>query len=126
MHIDHIAIWTSDLEKEKEFFTRYFDCTAGEIYSNPGRHFASCFISFPDGSRIELMNREDIKAKHSNQGLGYAHIAINVGSRGSVDLLTERLERDGYPVIGRPRFTGDGYYEGVVLDPEKNVIEITC
>jgi lactoylglutathione lyase len=28
-------------------------------------------------------------------------------------------------VLDGPRRTGDGYYEGVVLDPEDNRIEIT-
>ena len=42
-----------------------------------------------------------------------------------VDALTERLEQDGYSVVGRPRVTGDGYYESVVLDPDGNQIEIT-
>jgi len=28
-------------------------------------------------------------------------------------------------VIDGPRFTGDGYYESVVLDPENNRIELT-
>lgn len=126
MHIDHTAIWTSDLEREKAFFTRYFDCVAGKIYINPNKHFTSCFISFPDGSRIELMKREDVKARLIKQSLGYAHISINVGSRESVDLLTEKLAMDGFSVVDGPRLTGDGYYESVILDPESNIIELTC
>ena len=43
-----------------------------------------------------------------------------------VDKLTQQLEADGYAIAGFPRLTGDGYYESVVLDPEKkNIIEIT-
>ncbi len=30
-----------------------------------------------------------------------------------------------FEIAGAPRTTGDGYYESVVLDPEKNIIEIT-
>ena len=56
---------------------------------------------------------------------GYAHIAISVGSRENVDMLTARPENDGYTVCGRPRTTGDGYYESVVLDSDGNLIEIT-
>lgn len=36
-----------------------------------------------------------------------------------VDELTQQLEADGYVIAGFPRLTGDGYYESVVLDPEK-------
>ena len=42
-----------------------------------------------------------------------------------VDSLTETLRKDGFEIIGEPRTTGDGYYESVVLDPDKNRIEIT-
>ena len=60
----------------------------------------------------------------SGETLGPAHIAINVGSREKVDKMTERFERDGLTIVSKPRITGDGYYESVVLDPENNVIEI--
>jgi lactoylglutathione lyase len=126
MHIDHIAIWTADLEKEKAFFLKYFNCTACKMYSNPGKHFSSCFISFADGSRIELMKRKDIGTRYEGENLGYSHIAINVGSREKVEKLTEMLEKDGFTIKGKPRQTGDGYYESVVLDPENNIIELTC
>ncbi|MDP4222942.1 MAG: VOC family protein [Bacteroidota bacterium] len=126
MHIDHIAIWTTDLEKEKDFFLKYFNCTAGKMYSNPRKHFSSCFISFADGSRIELMKRNDIGTRYEGESLGYAHIAIKAGSREKVEKLTERLEKDGFTIKSKPRQTGDGYYESVILDPENNIIEITC
>jgi lactoylglutathione lyase len=124
MHIDHIAIWVDDLEKEKNFFLKYFDCTVNEKYVNRANKFASYFISFAGGSRIELMNREDIRGKQNGVRLGIAHIAVNSGSRKKVEQLTERLDNDGFTIISKPRITGDGYYESVVLDPENNIIEI--
>jgi lactoylglutathione lyase len=57
--------------------------------------------------------------------MGIIHFAISVGSKEKVDSLTHQLRSDGYQIIGEPRTTGDGYYESVVLDPEKNRIEIT-
>jgi len=59
------------------------------------------------------------------QHIGIIHIAISVGSKKRVIELTHRLEADGYEVIGKPRTTGDGYFESVVFDPERNRIEIT-
>ena len=126
MKIDHIAIWTKNLENEKDFFLKYFECTADEKYINPAKQFSSYFITFEGGSRIELMSRADINAERAGEALGIAHIAINVGTREKVDKLTETFERDGIIVISKPRFTGDGYYESVILDPEGNVIEILC
>lgn len=60
------------------------------------------------------------------QFTGLIHFAISVGSKESVDTLTERLRTDGYEIVGEPRTTGDSYYESVVLDPEGNRIEITA
>ena len=95
MHIDHIAIWTKDLENEKDFFLKYFECTANEKYVNPVKQFSSYFITFEGGARIELMTRADITTDRAGETLGIAHLAINVGSREKVNSLTERIERDG-------------------------------
>jgi len=42
-----------------------------------------------------------------------------------MEALTARLRRDGYRVLDGPRWTGDGYYESRVLDPDGNPFEIT-
>lgn len=126
MHIDHIAIWTSQLETQKAFYETYFAVRGGEKYTNPNTGFQSYFLTFPDGARLEVMQRPDVTvARSATAQIGYAHIAIAVGSREAVDALTERIRLDGYRVIGQPRLTGDGYYESVVLDPDGNSIEIT-
>ncbi|WP_262919139.1 VOC family protein [Niabella hibiscisoli] len=73
------------------------------------------------------MHRPDIVSQTSQRGLitGIAHLAISVGSKEMVDLLTQRLREDGFTIAGEPRTTGDGYYESVVLDTEGNLVEIT-
>jgi lactoylglutathione lyase len=124
MQIDHIAIWTDNLENEKNFFLKYFECSANEKYFNPRNQFSSYFITFAGGTRIELMKRTDITKERVGEALGIAHFAVDLGSREKVDFMTEILENDGHKVVRKPRVTGDGYYESVVLDPENNVIEI--
>lgn len=127
MRIEHLAIWVTDLEASKDFYTSYFEASAGEKYHNPQKSFTSYFLRFESGSRLELMHRPDV-AKLLEVGqevIGLTHFAISVGSKEKVDRLTERLRNDGYGIIGEPRTTGDGYYESVVLDPEGNRIEIT-
>ena len=128
MRIDHLAIWVKDLEKMKQFYEDYFNGKAGEIYHNPKKHFHSYFLSFSNGCRLELMNRPDIPTHFNDEFkeyIGITHFAVSVGSKEKVDHLTEEIRKDGYLVVGEPRITGDGYYESVVLDPEKNRIEIT-
>ena len=124
MHIDHIAIWTDNLENEKNFFLKYFECSVNEKYINPGKQFSSYFITFEGGARIELMNRSDIKKERRGETPGIAHFAVDAGSREKVDKMTAIFEDDGHRVVSGPRVTGDGYYESVVLDPEGNIIEL--
>lgn len=127
MKIEHIAIWTRDIERMRAFYLKFFDLNANEKYHNPKKKFSSYFLSFKNGARIELMHQADIdepnrKLKYK---LGLTHFAISVGSKEKVDLLTERIRKSGHQVIGEPRTTGDGYYESVISDPEGNLIEIT-
>jgi lactoylglutathione lyase len=124
MHIDHVAIWTYNLENEKNFFLKYFKCTVNEKYINPRNQFSSYFITFEGGPRIELMSRPDITNESSGETLGIAHFAVDAGSREKVDIMTAVFVNDGHRVVSGPRVTGDGYYETVVLDPENNIIEI--
>lgn len=128
MRIEHIAIWSRNIDVLKAFYIKYFQCTAGTKYVNAKKNFESYFLSFDGGARLEIMQMPSI-GNHggdaSGQFLGLTHFAISVGSKETVDSLTERLRKDGYAIVGEPRTTGDGYYESVVLDPEFNRIEIT-
>ncbi len=127
MKIEHIAIWTSDLEGMREFYQKYFDMKCGAKYENIQKGFSSYFLAFDGGARIEIMNRKDILNEVGQKGMsnGLAHFAISVGSTKAVDRLTEQLRNDGITIIGEPRTTGDGYYESVILDTEGNHVEIT-
>lgn len=128
MRIEHLAIWTRDLEKTKDFYVKYFGMHCNEKYINTAKKFSSYFLSFDGASaRIELMHRPDISGFSGDHGssFGLTHFAISVGSKEEVDRLTELLRSDGYRIIGEPRTTGDGYYESVAEDCEGNLIEIT-
>jgi lactoylglutathione lyase len=127
MKIEHIAIWTDDLERLKSFYVKYFNAAPGAKYFNPHKKFESYFLSFESGCRLELMRMPELKhaAHDSAQYIGLTHFAVSVGSREKVDSLTEILRSDGVTITGEPRHTGDGYYESVVLDPDGNRIEIT-
>jgi len=129
MKIEHIAVWTKDIEGMKSFYESVFGAIANEKYVNPKKNFESYFLKFGDGSRLEIMTVPDVLERDSsafpNVHAGYAHIAISVGSHKEVDSLTASIKAQGFQVISEPRYTGDGYYESVILDPDGNSIEIT-
>ena len=127
--IEHVALWTEDIERLVAFYSTYFAATAGAAYINAAKGFESRFLSFEEGARIELMKTTTLSpAKHAPgaQRMGLTHLAFTVGSENLVDTLTKRLRHDGYEVIDGPRRTGDGYYESVVLDPDGNRVEIAA
>ena len=129
MRIDHIALWTTDLERCKQFYLSYFGAVPGDGYVNAAKGFESCFLSFKDGARIEAMTTSTLSPVAIEPGvqrMGLTHIAISLGSERLVDELTQKLKSDGYPILDGPRRTGDGYYESVALDPDGNRIEITA
>ncbi len=127
MIIDHIAIWTTDLNGMKNFYVKFFGLHANEKYFNPQKNFSSYFLSYDSGAKIELMHSPDIIAINadSKTASGLTHFAISVGSKKKVNEVTERIRTSGNKVISEPRTTGDGCYESVISDPEGNRIEIT-
>ena len=128
MKIAHIAIWVKDLEKIKIFYEKYFNARSSDLYVNKKTKFKSYFLSFKGVSRLEIMQMPSVQETSKEaytQFTGFNHLAISVGSKEEVIKLTNWLAHDGYEVLGGPRYTGDGYYESIVLDPENNRIEIT-
>jgi len=127
MRIDHVAVWTNDLERLREFYVRFFGAQAGQKYVNPHKAFASYFLSFESGARLEIMHRPNLgEPVVDGSRTGVSHFAFSLGSGEQVDVLTEKLRSAGMMVVDGPRWTGDGCYESVVLDPDGNRIELTA
>ena len=112
--IEHVALWTPDIEALREWYVRTLGGTASERYDNATTGFSSYFLSFDDGARLELMSMPG-----QETGLR-AHVAFSLGSKERVDALAGELG-----AVDGPRTTGDGYYEAVVLDPDGNRVELT-
>ncbi len=127
MKINHIALYTKDLEKSKEFYEKYFGGTANSKYNNPKTGLQTYFLSFSGSDvRLEIMTRPELTDREDTvMNTGFIHIAFSVGSKDKVDSLTKKLVESGFECLSGPRTTGDGYYESVIVDLDGNLVEIT-
>jgi lactoylglutathione lyase len=129
MMLEHVAIWTDNLEELKRYYIKYFGATANEKYTNEESQFQSYFLTFESGARLEIMMRpgipENKNDRVSAQHKGIIHLAFGVNSMRDVDEKAKQLQSDGFKILRGPRRTGDGYYEFETLDPDDNRLEVT-
>ena len=129
MTLEHVAIWTHDLEKLKDFYVKYFGAIPNKKYTNSIKSFQSYFLTFESGARLELMTMPGIPGNSNDtiqrQHKGI-HLAFGVDTMSRVDAMANELKSDGFPMLSGPRKTGDGYYEFETLDPDNNRLEVTC
>jgi lactoylglutathione lyase len=130
MSIDHVAIWTPNLERLKDFYVKYFNGKANEKYLNRERRFESYFITFESGTRLELMKMPGIPQNLNDtiekQYQGIIHLSFGMGNMNMVNEKLTELEKDGFRILRGPRKTGDGYWEFETLDPDNNRIEVSA
>jgi lactoylglutathione lyase len=127
--IEHIALWTDDIERLSRFYAEYFGADIGPKYANRSKGFESRFLTFQGGARLELMQTSVLRPVQYEPGIqrmGLTHLAFSLGSEDRVDELTATLREAGFRVEDGPRRTGDGYYESVIIDPDGNRIELTA
>lgn len=129
MTLEHVAIWTENLEIMREYYRKYFGGISNNLYINPKTGFRSYFLSFQSGARLELMERsgipENLNDRKEKQHLGLIHMAFGASSKEEVEQKATVLQSAGFEILRGPRTTGDGYYEFETLDPEGNRIEVT-
>lgn len=115
------------MERSRLFYETYFKGKSNEKYINEKKGFASYFVSFEGNTSLEIMQQHGI-SENLNDGetIGLAHLAFSVGSKEKVNELIEIFRKNGYQILGEPRLTGDGFYEGVIADPDGNRIEIVA
>ena len=100
MQLTHIAIWTNELERSREFYVNYFNGKSNERYVNPKKGFASYFVTFEGGASLEIMQRTDVTEEKEGLFIGLAHFAFSVGSKENVNNMIELFRKDGYTILG--------------------------
>jgi lactoylglutathione lyase len=130
MTLEHVAIWTDNLEKLKDFYSKFFGAVPNEKYTNTTNGFQSYFLRFESGARLELMSMPGIAGNLNDtihgQHKGIVHLAFGVNTISGVNAKADELKRNGLRILRGPRKTGDGYYEFETLDPDNNRLEVAC
>lgn len=130
MTFEHVAIWTDQLERLRDFYVKYFDGVSNSKYTNESKKFSSYFLTFRSGARLELMSMpnipDNVNDRVVEQHKGIIHLAFGVDTPAEVDEKAIELKEAGFPILSGPRKTGDGYYEFETLDPDNNRLEVTC
>ena len=95
--IEHVALWVADLDRMCAFYAEHFDARIGPRYENPAKGFASRFLSFDSGGRLELMTTRApcLPNDAGTARMGFTHLALSLGSEARVDELTDRLRAAG-------------------------------
>jgi lactoylglutathione lyase len=129
MTLDHVAIWTNQLEELKAYYVKYFNGVANEKYTNKETGFESYFLTFEGGSRLEIMQKpgipENLNDRVNEQYQGIIHLSFGTGSMELVIQKSNELAINGFTILRGPRRTGDGYFEFETLDPDNNRIEVS-
>ena len=126
LSIEHLALWSEDIERLRQFYERYLGAQTGELYRSRTQPLISYFLTFDGGARLEIMTSSQVEARQTGRRVGLAHFALRVGSREHVNQLVERLRLEKVEIAGEPRLTGDGYYEAIILDPDGNSVELVA
>ena len=105
MNIAHVALWTRSLNAQVQFWETVFGGRSNERYVSKNRPgFESHFITLDNGPTIELMTLPDLPdAPAHPEFIGWAHIAINVGSKAHGSAAAARValqpQRTAAPAI---------------------------
>jgi lactoylglutathione lyase len=130
MTLEHVAIWTNNLEGLKAYYIKFFGAVSNNKYINPKNQFESYFLTFRSGARLEIMSMPDIPGNKNDtiekQHQGIIHLAFGVDTMEEVETKAKELQNNGYRILRGPRKTGDGYYEFETLDPDDNRLEVTA
>ncbi len=98
-NIDHIGIAVPDIEKARRFYTETLGLAICGLERLRSQQVAIAFLPIGDVN-VELVSptsQESVVAKFLRErGPGFHHIAYQVGD---VDLVLERLKRQGVPLV---------------------------
>jgi catechol 2,3-dioxygenase-like lactoylglutathione lyase family enzyme len=92
MHIEHLALWTTDLERSKKFYVEYFEAIASPHYVNASKGFESFFLSFDGGARIEVKRTTSHKPMEIPRGAQRTAIESHPSQQGRPEMTADKRQ----------------------------------
>ena len=103
MRIEYVSLFVQDVQRSETFYQKYFRAKEDWI---------------SDDVRLELLKNAEPGQKRR------ARFAISVGGPEMIEALARAIENDGYECSQHLEKTKDGRYRAIVLDPDKNELEL--
>ena len=75
VQLHHVALWTHNLERLKEFYIKYLNASCNKLYHNRQTGFKSYFLTFQGGAKIEIMQKEGIP-ENMNDTVGKQNLGL--------------------------------------------------
>ncbi len=116
----HVALKVTDINRSRAFYESLFGMAVvwspdpGSVYLSSGR----------DNLALHQMPAADAASYRQGRGQFLDHVGMLVDSPETVDRLFQRVEREGIPVVHRPKHHRDGSYSCYVTDPDGNTVQI--
>lgn len=122
MQVNHTAIWTSDLDRMREFLTDDLDLEHQKDFEG-GDGVTNYFLTGEGGAAIQL--KYDADSDDTVDPSGLAHIAISVDD---TDALVEQFtDRSDYEIVNGPMTVNDSVSDkriAFVEGPDGYVFEL--
>ncbi len=122
MKLHHIAFWTTDIVRLKDFYIKH--CQGKVLFSHQSGEFRCVFLEIYGAVKIEIMTRPFISPASQDEKVGFSHFSIEVETEAEVNEITDYCCSEGIPLTKNKEQYDDGFYESAFADPDGNVIEI--
>ncbi len=114
--IEHIAIFSSDTAKLKDWYIKLFDFK--QVYDN-GK--GTYFLQSPDGSMLEFCTAETVSDKFNQTVSGIRHIAL---STDNIEEMTEKILVEGAEVVAPLNISTSGVGTFFFRDIDGNILHL--
>lgn len=121
MKLVYVSFYVEDVDKAADWLVKFYKGEKSPVCNDDGCE--KCMVTFSNGAGIQLIRNPAITEKtvQRHPGLGYHHIAINVGSDARYEQLIKDLSDSGYSFLTGPRINSFGTKEGIVIGEGGNL-----